>query len=315
MMPLIRPLALLGAATLLSIAAPAGAFELKHSDGTLSLAAPPQKVVSFDLGVLDTLSVFDVPVAGVPKSKYEGSLAQYDATQKIGTLFEPDYPALQAVQPDLIIASGRSQKAVPELNEIAPTVSFGSDPRSFMASFRDATLALGSAFGKDEQAAAALASIEKNIEALHTANKGKTAAVLFTIRGNVIPHAPGDRFGYAYELTGTESVLPAKDPNQPASPRPEPNSPEARKMAEERSRAVASLAAAEPDWLLVLDRGAINGGEKTAAETLAKHAELSQTRAFKDGRVIYLDPNGWYVVGGGLNNLKNITDTLLTAMK
>jgi len=308
----ISSLAILGAALLVST--PATAFELNHSEGTLSLDTAPQKIVSFDLSVLDTLAAFDIPAAGVPRSMYEGALARYKDTTVVGTLFEPDYAVLKEIKPDLIFAGGRSQQAVPELRKLAPTVGFASDTNAFMKTFRDANLALGKAFDKEEQAAAALASIEENVKELQRINKGKKGVMLFTIKGNVIAHAPGDRFGYAYELTGLESVLPAKDPNAPAVPRPVAGSPEAKAAAEERAKTVAAVAAAEPDWLLVLDRGAINGAERTAADTLAKHPQLSQTLAFKEGRVYYVDPNGWYVIGGGLNNLKAITDDMLSAM-
>ena len=316
-MKLTRNFVVLGAA-LLAGAAPAIAsnnnFELEHSQGTLTLKAAPERIVSFDLGVLDTLTAFDIPVVGVPKSVYEGPLARYQDTQVVGTLFEPDYAVLKELKPDLIFAGGRSLKAVPELEKVAPTVSFTSDPNAFMKTFRESNLALGKAFGKEEQAKAALSKIDKNVDELKKINAGKTAVVLFTIRGNVIPHAPGDRFGYAYEISGTESVLPAKDPNAPVPPRPEPNSPEAKAAAEARAKLVSEVAAAEPDWLLVLDRGAINNGERTAEATLAKHPELSQTRAFKEGRVHYMDPNGWYIVGTGLNNMQAITDKLLEDM-
>jgi len=312
-MKLTSSLALLSAA--LFAAAPASAFELTHSEGTLKLDATPKKVVSFDVAVLDTLAALDVPVVGVPGSTYEGALARYQDTKVVGTLFEPDYAVLREIQPELIFAGGRSQKAVPELNKLAPTVSFASDTHAFMDTFRAANLALGKAFGKEEQAAAALARIDQNLESLQQANKGKKGAVIFTMKGNVIPHVPGDRFGYAYELTGLESVLPAKDPNTPVAPRPEPNSPEAKAAAEQRAQAIAGIAQAEPDWLLVLDRGAINNGERTAADTLAKHPQLGQTQAFKQGRVVYLDPQGWYVVGGGLNNLQAITASMLAQMK
>lgn len=312
-MKLIKPFALLSIGLL--AAAPAAAFELAHSEGSLSLAAVPQKIVSFDLGVLDSLTALDVAVAGVPKSMYEGPLARYQNATVVGTLFEPDYNVLKKIDPDLIIASGRSQKAVPELEKLAATVSFTSDPSAFLKSFRETNLALGKAFDKEEQAAAALAKIDRNIESLHEANRGKTSALLFVVKGNIIPHVPGDRFGYAYELTGTESVLPAKDPNAPVPARPAPDSPAAKAAAEKRAQAVAAVAAADPDWLIVLDRGAINGAERTAADTLGRHAELSQTKAYKEGRVYYVDPNGWYVIGGGLNNMNTITSDLLSAMK
>jgi iron complex transport system substrate-binding protein len=31
--------------------------------------------------------------------------------------------------------------------------------------------------------------------------------------------------------------------------------------------------------------------------------------------VYYVDPNGWYVIGAGLTNLKTITGQMITAMK
>jgi len=303
----------IGAALVVSL--PATAFELVNSNENVKLTATPGKIVSFDLAALDTLNTLGVPVVGVPKSTYAGSLVKFNDATVVGTLFEPDYAALETLQPDLIIAGGRSQKAVPQLQEVAPTATFESSPSAFLESFKTANLAIGEAFDKEAQARAAIAAIEKNVEELRRVNRGKKGMFLFSVKGNVMAHVPGDRFGYAYELTGLEPVLPAKDPNVPAQPRPEAGSPEAKAAAEKRAQEIAEVAKAEPDWLIVLDRGAINGGEKTAAETLAKHPQLSQTRAYKEGRVYYADPNGWYVIGGGLTNLKTITDDMLAAMK
>lgn len=305
---------LLGASMLVATTS-AYSFELTHNDGTLSLPKPLEAIVSFDLGVLDTLSALDIPVAGVPKSTYEGAWAKYQQLPVIGTLFEPDYEVLKQLKPDLIVGSGRAAKATPELQRIAPVAMLTPDPNQFLVSFRQVNTALGKAFGKEAQAQQYLAGIDQTIQKLHEVNKGKKGAFLFTVRGNVIPHVPGDRFGYAFELAGLDSVLPARDPKAPVAPRPEPGSPEAKAAAQERERVVQTIAQAEPDWLMVLDRGAINGGEKTAANTLAEHPVLSQTKAFKEGRVYYVDPNGWYIVGTGLNNMQRITEDMLKAMQ
>ncbi|PRB79898.1 hypothetical protein CQ007_14955 [Pseudomonas sp. MYb185] len=307
------PLAGLAAALLLSTSATA--FELTHSAGTLTLPATPEKIVTFDLALLDSLDTLEIPVAGVPQSTYEGHLAKFNETPVAGTLFEPDYPALQQISPDLIIAGGRSQGAMPQLQEVAPTISFTSNPNDFLNNFKTVNQALAKAFDKSEQAQAALAGIDSDVSALHQANDGKTGAFLFVVGGNVMAHAPGDRFGYAYELTGLQSVLPAKAPAAGRQARPEPGSPQAEAAAKERALVISNIAQAEPDWLIVLDRGAINGGEKTAAETLAQHPQLSQTTAYKEGRVHYADPNSWYLVGGGLTNLKSITAQMLDAMQ
>lgn len=306
-------LAVLGTALLCSLSA--SAFELTHSQGQLKLAATPQKIVSFDLATLDSLNALNVPVAGVPQSTYKNELAKYRETLVIGTLFEPNYAALNALKPDLIFSSGRANRAVEELKKIAPTVQMASDTNAFMKTFNQSNQDLARAFGKQKVAQPYLERINRNVNALQQANRGKTGAFLFVVNNNVSTQVPGDRFGYAFELTGLKAVLPAKDPNAPATPRPAAGSPEAKRAAEERAQALVTLAKAEPDWLLVLDRGAINDAPKTAAQVLAKHPEISKTQAFQRGRVVYLDPNGWYVIGGGLNNLTAITEHLLSTMK
>lgn len=299
------------------------AFELPHGNGALTdpttpslvLPAAPEKIVAFDLGVLDTLHTLGIPVVGVPKSTYQGTLADFEKTAVVGTLFEPDYAVLNQIKPDLIFVGGRSQKAVPELEKIAPTVSFTPDPRAFLTSVEASGKALGTAFNKQAQADAAIAKLKDAVAPLHAANKGKTGLFLFTVNGNVMTHAPGDRFGHAYELAGLESVLPATDPNAPVQARPEAGSPAAKAAAAKRAETLSTALKADPDWLIVLDRGAINGGKKTAADTLAKHPELSQSRAYKEGRVYYADPNGWYVVTTGLSNLQAIAADMQKAMK
>lgn len=305
----------MGLCAALCLTAPVTAFELHHSEGTVSLSSTANHIATFDLAVLDTLSTLDVSVSGVPSSIYEGNLARFADTTVVGTLFEPDYPELEKLKPDLIFAGGRSQNAIPQLENIAPVATFNSDPTAFLDSFHRNNLALAQAFDKQSQAKRSLDAIDENVQKLHAANTGKTAAFLFVVRGNVMAHAPGDRFGYAYELAGLQSVIPAKDPNKPVAPRPEAGSPEAKAAEKARAKTITSIASAEPDWLIVLDRGAINGAEKTAADTLAKHPEIGQIRAFKEGRVFYADPNGWYIIGGGLTNLKKITDAMLAVME
>lgn len=294
------------------------AFELPQGNGLgapLVLPATPEKIVTFDLGVLDTLHTLGIPVVGVPSSTYEGALADFSKTTVVGTLFEPNYALLKQIKPDLIIAGGRTQKALPELQNIAPTISFSADPRAFLSSVTASTEAIGTAFNKQAQASAAIAKLNGTVEQLHAANKGKTGLFLFVINGNVMTHAPGERFGYAYELSGLSAVLPPADPAASAQPRAEPGSPAAKAAAAKRAETLANATQADPDWLIVLDRGAINGGKKTAADTLAKHPALNQTRAYKAGHVYYADPNAWYVVTTGVSNVQTIAADMLEAMK
>lgn len=93
------------------LSACSGCFTLKTA-----VPASPAKVL-LDLGT-DNLGSPGVKVTGVPSGisfpeylkKYQG-----DEYAKIGTLFEPDYEAVNAAEPDLIIVAGRSAAKYGEL--------------------------------------------------------------------------------------------------------------------------------------------------------------------------------------------------------
>lgn len=295
--------------------AQAATFSLPHSDGVISLPSTPEKIVAYDLAVIDSLHTLGVPVQGVPQPAelYTGALAALQKATKVGTLFEPDYERLQMLKPDLIFAGARSQGEVDNLNELAPTAIMRLQ-EPYMEHFREHNLALGKAFNKQREAKQAVRAVEKNVARLSKRNKGKTGAFLFVVNDRVIAHAPGERFGFAYEISGLTSVLPPKDPASIPAVRPAPNSPEALQMQQVNEDALRRIVDAEPDWLLVLDRGALNNGPETAADTLAQHATLSNTEAFKEGRVYYVSINDWYVVSGGLTTLKTITEDMLANM-
>ena len=301
----------------LAIAAPSLAFELEHTTGTINGDKTPERIVSYDLSILDSLNALGIEAVGVPKSNYKDELAKFAEAPKVGTLFEPDYEALKALKPDLIFAGGRSASAIPELEKIAPVANLTNRNPEFLADFRTNTLRLAAAFDKTKKAEEGLANIDKDIADLQKLNAGKTGAFLFVMNGNIIPHVVGDRFGFVYELTGLESVLPAKTAEELAAPatRPAPDSPEAKAAAAKRAQQIKEIAKADPDWLIVFDRAAINGAENAGEKTLAEHPDLSQTSAFKNGRVVYVDPVRWYVITGGLNNLKFLTGDFLDKMK
>ncbi|WOS37162.1 Petrobactin-binding protein YclQ [Oligella urethralis] len=303
--------------TTLAIAATSLAFELEHTTGTIKGEQTPERIVSYDLSILDSLNALGIEAVGVPQSSYKDELAKFAEAPKVGTLFEPDYEALKALKPELIFAGGRSASAIPALEKIAPVANLTNRNPEFLADFRTNTLRLAAAFDKTKEAEEGLANIDKDIADLQKLNIGKTGAFLFVMNGNIIPHVVGDRFGFVYELTGLESVLPAKTAEELAVPaaRPAPDSPEAKAAAEKRAQQIKAIAKADPDWLIVFDRAAINGGENAGEKTLAEHPDLSQTSAFKNGRVVYVDPVRWYIITGGLNNLKFLTGDFLNKMK
>ncbi len=117
---------LCGAAIMaLGIAATANAagLTIKHAQGETAVPASPAKVLIFDLGTLDNLDRLGIKVSGVPSGiSFPEYLKKYqsDDYAKIGTLFEPDYEAVNAAEPDLIIVAGRSAAKYGELSKLLP---------------------------------------------------------------------------------------------------------------------------------------------------------------------------------------------------
>ncbi len=285
---------------------------IPQAQGQVTLSAVPKKVAVFDLASLDILNALGVEaVAGVAKStggpsNFPPHIAKYgdDRYTAVGSLFEPDEAALKALKPDLIIIGGRSRKAYEMLSQIAPTVdlsSSGSDP---VATSIANTRTLGRIFGVENKAEESIAALEQAISALRAQAKsqGKTL-LLFAGGQNVTVQSPGSRFGHVYNFIGIDSVVPPVTGSDEEA-RPKAGTPEAEAALKRQQEELTAALAAEPDWIFTIDRSAAVGTTpSTLPERLAVHQQVSQTKAWKSGRVVYLDPKTWYLMGAGIEAL------------
>ena len=298
----------------------AGDVVVAHAQGETVLKEAPRKVAVFDLATLDNLSALGVDaVAGVPKGadgqgNFPPYLARYaDARYRnVGTLFEPDDMALHALKPDLIIVGGRSAGRYDGLTAIAPTIDLSPSGEGLAHAAITNTRKLGEIFGVTDRAEQRIAGFEAQLASLHAkAAKAGTGLVLFVAGTGAMVHAPGDRFGTAYDFIG---IRPSVAPVAPAASgrRPAAGSPEAGVAARKREAALRAALATDPTWLIVLDRAAATGSPPAPiAQRLAADPGIAATRAWQAGRVIYLDPKIWYLVGAGIGGLsRSAADTL-----
>ena len=58
----------------------------------------------------------------------------------------------------------------------------------------------------------------------------------------------------------------------------------------------------DPDYLFVIDRGAVVGGQSSAKQVVENDL-VKGTKAYKEKHITYLDPDYWYLSGGGLVSL------------
>ena len=300
--------------SLFSIVRPAFAFPVtvNHAQGTTVIERVPQRVAVFDLATLDTMSALGVRAAGVPGTVMPTYLDQYadDSYVKIGSLFEPDYDALKSLNPDLIIVAGRSARAYEALSQLAPTLDLTIDPAHFVDGVKHNLALLGDIFNQQQKAQQLNTELNSKLSALRSqASEQGSALVLFTVNGHVIAHAPGERFGMLYELTGLTSVLSA-NPSSGSKGRPKPGSEEAKKQQRERQKRLDAALNDEPNWMFILDRGAATGGEGQAVETLSAMDKVTKTTAWKAEHVYYLDPKAWYLATGGYQSVSKTLDDL-----
>lgn len=291
-----------------AVAAPAAVAELervliKHTRGETEVPAHPHKVIVFDTALLDSLALLDVPIAGVPQPKipFPEGIARYKDKRylNVGTLQEPNFEAINAAEPDLIISSGRAERAYDELLAIAPTIEFSVDWKNFRQSFGDQLLTVARLFDKEDQARQELEKLDKAIaETKLKASKAGSALFILVTGGRISAYGPGSRFGFIFDELGMQPAGTFADQGLHGN-----------LISMEYVREL------DPEWIFVLDRDtAIGESQANAAAKKVMDNELIQaTKAFKDNHVVYVDSSSLYLAGG-LQSLQELVRTVNEAV-
>ena len=276
-------------------------LKIEHSSGDTDVEKNPKTVLVYDFGMLETLDMLGIPVAGVPGAAIPPSLEKYkaDSYPKIGTLFEPDYEAINAAEADLVIVGGRSQAKYADVAKIAPTIDLTSDDKDLIGSVKKNAEILGQIFGKEAEIKANVEKLDASIEKLRgiAAEKG-TGLVLLTTGGKISAYGKGSRFGVLHDVFG---IKPADSELQVAT----------------HGQAVSYeyILETNPDWIFVVDRDAAIGQQAQPAAALLDNELVRQTKAWKDGHVVYLDSAKLYLTASGLKSQQDIVDQLTQALE
>ncbi|MGG4036134.1 siderophore ABC transporter substrate-binding protein [Paenibacillus cisolokensis] len=276
-------------------------LKITHQLGEATVEKNPEKVVVFDFGILDSLDKLGVEVTGVPQANIPPYLSKFEDSKyvNVGSLKEPDFEKIAEIDPDLIIISGRQSEAYEELNKIAPTVFLGVDTNAYMDSFKANMEKVGQIFGKEAEVEAELAHIDSEIQALNekaTAG-GKNGLIILANEGNISAYGPKSRFGLIHDVFG----IPAVDENIEVS-------------THGQSISFEYIVEKDPDYLFVIDRGAAVAGESSAKQ-LVENELVKNTKAYKEGQIVYLDPNYWYLSGGGLVSVAEMVKEVSEGLK
>jgi iron-siderophore transport system substrate-binding protein len=266
--------------------------------GPTDVAASPGKIAVFDIAALDTMAALGVKPAGVVSNVYVDYLD--DATKdavSIGSLFEPDFEAVAALKPDLIVAGGRSSKLVPDLAKIAPTVDM-TIWEDTVGQGLDRLVAFGKIFDKQDEAAALKSEFEARLAAVQVALEGQGDALIVMTNGpKVSAYGAAGRFGWLHKSLGLPEAVEAVE-----------HSTHGEAISFEFIRD------ADPEILIVIDRLAAIGQDGDSAQTTLDNALVHETTAWKNGNVIYLDSARVYIAGGGIQSMMHILDQFASTL-
>ena len=279
--------ATVAAAALLALPALAQPVTIETATGPVELEAAPETVAVYDMAALDTLDALGVPVAASIGNIMVDYLTQYEGD--IGTLFEPDFEALYALGPDLVVAGGRSASQVTELQKYATTIdmtTMGGDQYATTLARLDA---YGKLFGLEDKAAELADALNTQLEATKAAAEGAGNALMILTNGpKISAYGGGSRFGWLHgALDLPEAVADVED------------------TTHGEAISFEFIAEANPDWLLVIDRVAAIGAEGDSAQATLDNALVAETNAWKNGHVVYLNAADIYISGGGYTSTMN----------
>ncbi|MGG7177864.1 siderophore ABC transporter substrate-binding protein [Clostridium paraputrificum] len=281
-----------------------GAVEVTHKLGTTALEKTPERVVVLDYGALDILDNLGVNIVGVPKSgKLPEYMNKYSAEEyaNVGTVKEPDLEAIHALNPDVIVMAGRMEDYYKQFTEIAPTVFFNADGADYLNSYENNLNMLGKLFGLEKETDKMLKEVTSKIE---EANKEITKlnlnATSIMLNGrNISAFNKSSRYGLLFNELGfkqTDEGLEDSTHGQEVS--------------------YEYLVEKNPEYLFVVDRNAITGTETgSSAKEIIENELVKQTKAYKDGNIVYLNSVNWYTVSGGYTSTLGMVNEVLEAIK
>lgn len=273
--------------------------EIKDKNGKKTVPYNPKKVVVFNYSSLDTLDSLGLKdrVVGLPKDVLPTYLKQYDDVESVGGVKEPDLEKVNKIKPDLIIISGRQKDYQEQLEKIAPTVFFSVEESAPWKSTQEGIQELAKIFGKEEEADKKLASIQSSMDKLKEENSksDKKALIIMASEGSLSTFGKDSRFGIIYDAYGFK---PADD--------------NIKSEGHGQSVSYEYIAEKNPDIIFTIDRTKAIGGDDSK-NNLADNDLVKGTNAGKNGKVISLDPQVWYLAGSGIESLEVMTSDLQKA--
>lgn len=274
---------------------------IEHKLGTTEISGTPERVAVFDYGVLEMIGhLDDIQVVGVARGSTSlPELSRFEDKEKyptIGTLFEPNFEKLFELKPDLILISRRQAPLYDDLSQIAPTVYIQSIGTSYFEDLSRSAEILGNIFNQKDILEKKITEITDRLAVIRDKAKDHTALFVLADGGTLSVYGEGSRYDHLYSAFGFK----AADDN-------------IEKATHGNKVSYEYFYEKNPDYLFVLDKASISGQEVTAKETMNNDI-IRSLDAYKNDRIVYVSPNSWYLLMGGLKSSETVVNEVETAI-
>lgn len=271
--------------------------EIMDARKKVSVPFKPQRVVALDSRSFETLEAWGIPLVAAPKDVMpkDSSYVKDQGVINIGNHREPNFEAMVAQNPDLVIIGQRFTDYYEDIKKLLPNAAVidltvdvsekATQPgENLVKGLTDSSMVLGQIFGKEKEAKGLMdqfAATMKETKAAYP--KEKTVMAVIVSGGKIGYAAPktGRVFGPLYEVFGWKPALEVANTTTDH-------------QGDEVS--VEAIAEANPDILVVLDRDAgTSSAEKSQAakDVIENSAPLAKTKAVLNGKIVYA-PNDMY---------------------
>lgn len=278
-------------------------ISIKHELGTTVIDHVPQRVAVLDMNEADFLDQLNIPIAGMPKDFIPHFLEKYKNDQNIadlGSIVQPNMERIHALKPDLILMTPIQSDKYKELSEIAPTVhydiNFKNSEHKHIETVKNHLITLGLIFNRADLAREKVAELDAEVKKAQevTANRPEKALVVLHNNGAFSNFGVQSRYGFVFHDLGVKPASTVVD----TSLHGQPISSEFIKKA-------------DPDILYIVDRTAVMEHRPIINAENVSNPLLRETKAWKNGRVIFVDADAWYITGASPTSLKILISDVL----
>lgn len=313
--------------------APATEVTIQDATGEVTVMTNPKKIVVLDNGVADTIRAlgYEDSIVGMPSDSlptYLKDLGEKEGVTNVGNLKEVNVETIAGLEPDLIIASGRTAGQVEEFKKIAPTVYFNVDSSDYWGSVQKNITEFAKIFGEkgEKTAAKKIAALDKDITAISEKNADSTKTTLTVLlnEGNMAGMAPDGRYAILYQTLGFKPTSLEIKEERRGGGRPEGKPAQGQESGEKKAGqgqeggqqgqparsggshgaglSFESVSEVNPDIIFVIDRTLAVGGDTSTNADVLNNALIQATTAAKEDKIVTLTSDLWYLSGGGLES-------------